>query len=79
MGFSVESFGQASFNLNGFAGSGTLSNVGPKTLNGKITVSLGFFNVPPSQVIYGYLEQTSGAAWNFYSVRARFPYPVFQF
>jgi hypothetical protein len=78
MGFAIESFGQTSFNLTGFAGSGTLSNAGPKVLSGKTVVSLGFQNVPSSQVIYGYLEQTSGAAWNFYSVRARFPYPVIQ-
>jgi hypothetical protein len=77
MNFVIESFGQTSFNLSGYAGPGTLSNAGPKVLSGKTTVSLGFLNVPPSQIIYGYLEQTSGAAWNFYSVRARFPYPVF--
>ena len=78
MVFSIESFGQSQFNLQGFAGSGTLGNTGAKTLNGKQTVSLSFSNVPPSQVVYGYLEQTSGAAWNSYSTVIRFPFPVLE-
>ncbi|MGH8020637.1 MAG: hypothetical protein ACREIA_20615 [Opitutaceae bacterium] len=76
MVFEVECFGQSNFNLSGFAGAGTLTNAGARVLNGKLTVSLGFRNVPPNHEIYGYLEQTSGVAWNFYSVRVRFPYPV---
>lgn len=75
MSFAIESFGQSRFNLTGYAGHGTLSNNGTKILNGKTTVSLGFHNVRPSDEIYGYLEQTSGNAWSFYNVRARFPYP----
>jgi hypothetical protein len=74
MAFAIESVGQSSFNLNG--GPITPSNAGPKVVSGQTTVSLVFQNVPPAQEIYGYLEQTAGGQWNFYSVRARFPYPV---
>ena len=78
MVFSVENFGANNFNLQGNAGVGTVGNAGPKVLNGKQTVSLSFINVPPSQQIYGYLEQTSGRAWNYYSTAIRFPLPVLQ-
>ena len=78
MVFSVETVGQCTFNLQGYAGAGTLSNAGPRTLNGKQTASLTFKNVPPSQIIYGYLEQTAGAAWNYYNTSIRHPLIVFQ-
>ncbi len=74
--FDVECFGRSNFNLAGNAGSGTISNAGAKVLNGRRAVTLGFHNVQPAANISGYLEQTAGVAWNFYSVRARFPYPV---
>jgi hypothetical protein len=76
MAFAIECFGQTTFTLNGFPGSGTLANAGTKVLSGKITVTLGFNNVPPSQQTHGFLEQTAGAPWNFFSVRARFPFPI---
>ena len=78
MTFAIECFGQTTFNLNGFAGSGNLTNAGTKVLGGKITVTLGFNNVPPSQQTFGFLEQTAGAPWDFFSVQARFPFPVLQ-
>ncbi|MVM34502.1 hypothetical protein GO755_31020 [Spirosoma sp. HMF4905] len=78
MVFSVENFSQNQFNLQGFAGAGIVGNAGTKVLNGKQTVALTFSNVPPSQPIYGYLEQTSGSAWNYYSTVIRFPFPVVQ-
>ena len=76
MTFAIECFGQATFNLNGFAGPGTLTSAGTKVLNGKISVTLGFNNVPPLQQTFGFLEQTAGAPWNFFSAGVRFPFPV---
>jgi len=76
MSFSVECFGQSTFNLAGFAGSGTVSNGGTKTLNGKVGVSLEFTNVPPGQQTFGFLEQSAGVAWNFFTARTRFPFPI---
>jgi hypothetical protein len=74
--FAVECFGQSTFQLEGFAGAGTLSNNGTKVLTGQKTVTLGFNNVPPSEQIFGFLEQTAGERWNWISVQARFPFPV---
>ncbi len=76
MVFAIQCFGSTTFNVGGFAGTGTLQGAGTKTLNGTVAVSLGFNNVPASQQTHGFLEQTAGAPWNFFSVRARFPFPV---
>ncbi|MBD2752219.1 hypothetical protein [Spirosoma validum] len=78
MVFSIEAFGSSTFNLQGYAGAGTLANTGSRVLNGKQTASLTFKNVPPSQIIYGYLEQTAGAAWNYYSTSIRHPLIILQ-
>ena len=76
MVFSIQCFGSTTFNVGGFAGTGTLKNAGTRTFSGTVNVSLGFENVPASQQTHGFLEQTAGAPWNFFSVRARFPFPV---
>jgi hypothetical protein len=73
MQFNIETFGPVTFNLQGFAGSGTLSNIGTKTLNGQVRVSLIMNNVPPSQQTFGFLEQTAGGVWNWFSTQVRFP------
>ena len=73
MEFTIEVFGQSTFNLSGFAGSGTVLNAGTKALNGQTRVSLVLQNVPPSQQTFGFLEQTAGAPWNWFSTQVRFP------
>jgi len=73
MQFTIETFGQATFNLQGFAGSGTLANNGTKVLNGQVKVSLIMKNVPHAQQTFGFLEQTAGGAWNWFSTQVRFP------
>lgn len=78
MTFAIECSNQSTFELQGFAGPGTLTNAGTKVLSGKTTVTLGFNNVPPSQQTFGFLEQESGGPWNFFSVEARFPFPVLE-
>jgi hypothetical protein len=76
MNFAIECFGQCTFKVDGFAGSGTLSNAGNKVVNGKSIVTLGFHNVPPGAQTFGFVEQTAGRRWSVFSVRARFPSPV---
>lgn len=76
MVFAIQCFGPTTFNVGGFAGSGTLENTGTKVFNGTVGVSIGFNNVPPAQQTHGFLEQTGGAPWNFLSVRTRWPFPV---
>ena len=73
MEFNVQTFGSATVDLEGEVGSGSLPNTGTKVINGSMTVQLVMQNVPPSQQTYGYLSQTSGASWNWYSTIIRFP------
>lgn len=73
MEFTIEVFGQSTFNLRGFAGSGAVVNAGTKVLNGPTRVSLVLQNVPPSQQTFGFLEQTAGGPWNWFSTQVRFP------
>lgn len=71
--FAIECFGQCSFQLSGFAGGGTLANSGTKVLNGQITVSLSFNNVPANAQVHCALTQTGGAKWDFFTVEIRQP------
>jgi hypothetical protein len=73
MAFTIETSGQSTFQLSGYAGPGTLSGAGSKVLNGQQIVTLIFKNVPPSQEVYGYLEQTAGAQWSWFTTRVSFP------
>ena len=76
MNFSVECFGQTTFNVQAFAGAGTLTNTGTKTVSGQVVVSIGFHNVPAGQQTFGFLEQTGGAPWDFFVVDTSLPFPV---
>ncbi len=73
MEFAVQVFGQSTFNLVGNAGPGTVVNAGVKVLNGQVRVALIFQNVPPAQETFGFLEESSGVAWNWFSTQVRFP------
>jgi len=73
MEFTIQAFGTSTFTLGGFAGAGTLENTGTKHLNGLTTVALIMRNVPPIQQTNGFLQQSAGVAWNFFSAKVRFP------
>lgn len=73
MEFNIQVFGQSTFTLAGFAGSGTILNAGTKVLNGQVKISLIMQNVPPGQPTFGFLEETSGVAWSWFSTQVRFP------
>ena len=78
MEFRIQAFGQSTFNLSGYAGAGTILNAGTKVLNGQVTVSLVLQNVPPSQQTYGFLEQTAGGLWSWFSTQVHYPPLVFK-
>ena len=73
MEFTVQVFGQSTFNLDGFAGSGQVVNKGTKVLNGQTIVTLILQNVPPTQETFGFLEETSGVVWQWFRTKVRFP------
>ena len=75
--FSVESGAPVTLNASGYAASGTVVGAGPKSVNGKQTVSLTLKNLPA----YGgwaAIEQTAGASWAWYSSRVSYPPLVFE-
>lgn len=76
MEWTIETFGQSTFNLEGGPPTLSILNAGTKTLNGPSKVSLIFKDLAPSEEVFGFLKQTSGAVWNWFSIRVRFPDPV---
>lgn len=75
--FTVESGGPVTLNASGYAASGTVVGAGPRSVNGKQTVSLTLKNLPA----YGgwaAIEQTAGAGWVWYSARIAYPPLVFE-
>jgi hypothetical protein len=73
MEFTVETFGQSTFNLQGGPFNVNILNAGTKTLNGLSGVALVFKDLPPSSEVFGFLEQTSGAVWNWFSISVASP------
>ena len=71
MMFALDVVGQSTFQAGG--NTGLLSNPGPKTVSGQTNVSLIFKNVPPTQDLFGFLEQTAGSRWTWFSTRVTFP------
>jgi hypothetical protein len=73
MAFSIDAYTQSTFSLSGYAGAGTLAGAGSRTVSGKQILTLIFKNLPPSQVVWGALEQTAGGAWSWYTTRISLP------
>jgi len=76
MAFTIQAFGQSTFNLAG--GPVPTTNGGTKVLNGSQVVTLVFPNLSPTQQVFGFLEQTAGVAWNWFSTSVSFPPIVIQ-
>lgn len=76
MSFRIEAVGACTFNLAGSFG--FLTNAGARTVNGLTTISLTFKDVPSNQQIFGYIEQTAGGQWNWFSTDVRYPSLVLQ-
>src|SRR5262249_8465574 len=72
----IHASGQSTFNLAG--GPVPTTNGGTKVLNGSKRVSLVFSNLAPTQQVFGFLEQTAGVAWSWFSTSVSFPPIVVQ-
>lgn len=70
--FSLEAFGAVNINVGAFAGAGTISGVGPRTINGQQIVSILFSKVPATQQVFGHVTQTGGATWRWFQTRISF-------
>lgn len=76
--FLVQTFGPVTLSVGGFAGAGTVTGTGPRTVNGKVSVSVGLRNVPPGQVTFASIQQTGGAVWQWFSTSIEHPPLVFE-
>jgi hypothetical protein len=72
MNFTIDVSGQSTFTLAGNPGI-TLSGAGSKVVSGQRVVTLIFKNVPPAQHLFGFLEQTAGGPWTWFSTRVTYP------
>ena len=69
MEFAIEVNGTTTFEVGGFAGSGTLTGTGSRTLSGQQIVSIGFRNVPLTQQVFGHVFQTGNGTWRWFRTR----------
>ncbi len=72
--FLLEAASPVTLNAGGYAGGGTLSGTGPKTLVGKKSLSVVLNNVPANGQVNAFFQQSSsGGAWTWYSTSIEYP------
>jgi hypothetical protein len=75
--FKITAYSNVVFELGGYAGAGTVVGAGTKTLNGNVYASVVLQNVPPNQVVYASINETSGGQWSWFSTSIGHPPLVF--
>lgn len=76
--FVLQSSSPVALTAGGFAGGGSLSGTGPKTLNGNQVLSVVMSNVPANAQVNAFIQQTSaGGSWTWFSTSIEFPPLVF--
>lgn len=76
--FLVSTSGPVTFNVNAFAGAGSSSGIGSKTVNGNVSITVGLSNVPPTQQTFASIQQAGGGSWTWFSTSIEHPPLVFQ-
>ncbi len=77
--FLLEAASPVTLNAGGYAAGGTLGGTGPKTLNGKKSLSVVLGNVPANGQVNAYFQQTApGGSWTWYSTSIEYPPLVIQ-
>lgn len=71
--FDVQTFGSTTLNLSAYAGAGTVSNGGNKTVNGQTTLQLVMHSVPNTQQTWAAVQQIAGGSWQWFRTRIKFP------
>ena len=66
-------FGSTTLNLSAYAGAGTVSNAGNKTINGQTTLQLVMHGVANTQQTWAAVQQISGGSWQWFRTRIKFP------
>jgi hypothetical protein len=71
--FLVTASGAVNLQVGAYAGAGSTTGTGARTVNGNVAVVVGLQNVPPSQVTYAYIQQKGGASWQWFSTSIEYP------
>jgi len=78
MTFVITANGPVNLTVGAYAGSGTTSGTGARTVNGNVAVVVGLAHVPPTQVTYAYIQQTGGSTWQWYRTAIEYPPLIIQ-
>ncbi|MDR6971105.1 hypothetical protein [Leifsonia shinshuensis] len=71
--FAITANGPVSLTVGGYAGAGSVSGAGARTVNGNVAVVVGLHNVAPGQVTYASIQQTGGSTWQWYRTDIEYP------
>jgi hypothetical protein len=76
--FLIAASGPVTLNVGGYAGAGTVTGAGAKTVDGNASVTVVLHSVPAAQQTYASIQQTGGSQWSWYSTTIEYPPLVFQ-
>lgn len=76
--FIITANGAVNLNVGAYAGAGTTTGTGARTVNGNAAVVVGLQNVPPTQPTYAYIQQTGGSTWQWYRTAIEYPPLIIQ-
>lgn len=76
--FLIDAGSGITLNVGGYAGAGTVTGTGSKSVSGKVSVTVALHNVQATQLTYAQIQQTGGAPWLWYSTTIEYPPFVFQ-
>ncbi|WP_431247806.1 hypothetical protein [Leifsonia xyli] len=76
--FVITANGSVNLNVGAYAGAGSTTGTGARTVNGNVAVVVGLKNVPPTPVTYAYVQQTGGSTWQWYRTAIEYPPLILQ-
>ncbi|WP_426624732.1 hypothetical protein ACPPVW_01165 [Leifsonia sp. McL0607] len=77
--FLISTSAPVTLTVGAYAGAGSVTGTGVKTVNGNVSVAVGLQNVPPGQPTYASIQQTSsGPSWSWFSTSIDHPPLVFE-
>ena len=76
--FVITANGNVSQNVGAYAGAGSTTGTGARTVNGNVAVVVGLKNVPPTQQTYASIQQTGGSTWQWYRTAIEYPPLIIQ-
>jgi hypothetical protein len=76
--FVIAANGSVNLNVAAYAGAGSTTGTGARTVNGNVAVVVGLKNVAPTQVTWASIQQTGGSTWQWYRTAIEYPPLIIQ-